>query len=482
MPAYARNALDSSSLLEERRILLSEWTKERIQRFLREEEFPYRRKIELPYHLCVPGKDPKRIYDMLFPECLAGKSVFVVGSYLGDLCLEAVERGAGRVVGWEINPDFLRKARIIAAIKGRDVEYVQRDIEVAEPEEQFDIILCLDVLQYMFNPVLVLDRLIRHAREQLILEMASPDSQELNVSWLQRTVLTKTPSIVVGKGSTHVSFNARKEKKYYVSKKALLRILQRHRNVFAAIDVFDAEAKGRFLVTARKRRIAHLLVVAGLAATGKTTLIKRLISGEYPELSAALDSPQFDKWDIVDAEHVFYHQRILLDGLIFHYNPFSVYRSGSRLFTRDEVLHVLDAAEKISFITVYTESERLLQQLEERRRSRETFRSRLKTGYAAAFRYLLRTAGRKMLSLPVFHPIQDLPIMNTIFRRVFQNPHRKDSRLLKLYRNSEQVLNIYREWFDYIETLDGNVKHNLIVTTHPVFRMYTHSEWEKALS
>lgn len=458
------------------------WTKEKIQAFLRQENLPYRQRIALPYELSVPGKDRKSVSELIFQSDMAGKSVLVIGSCLGYFCLEAAERGAFRVVGWEIDPDRLRQARMIAEMKGLPVEYVQRDIEVTEPEEDFDLVLCLNVLQHMFDPIGVLETLIAHTRGELILEIVSPKSSELGLSWVKRFVISKIPAVIVGQGSSALHHNKQKQKKYFFTKKALIHILQYHRNYFGKLDIYEADFKDRFLVIAHKRRIKHLIVVAGPVASGKTTLIHKLISHEYPKLTEKLGVKSFDGWDIRELDDLYDYQKVTLDGLFFHYNCLRVYRRGPRSYSRDEALHILKTAEKISFVTVYTEPEQLRRQLAGRRKlERQSLRSRVELGYLSATRHLIKLTFQKILGLPGIRVTESLPFFKRSFRKVFQEASKGDFKILKVYQNIEHVLNLYREWFDYIDQLDLNVRHNLVVTINKQLSIYSRTEWEQKI-
>ena len=208
----------------------SDWTKEAIQAFLQREDLQFQ-KITLPYGLTTPGTDRKSTCELIFRDNLLGKSVLDIGSFLGYFCIEAAEREARRVVGWEVDSERIRQARIIAEIKGLAIEYVQHDIETAELQEDFDVVLCLNILHHMFNPIAVLDKLIKHTREKLILEVAAVgrhDRRKLGVSYLQSLFISKTPVIVTGKGSTSPPYN--KQQKYFFTKQALLNLLHYHRN------------------------------------------------------------------------------------------------------------------------------------------------------------------------------------------------------------------------------------------------------------
>src|SRR5712692_11853622 len=110
------------------------WTKESIKNFLEKEVLHYQ-KIELPFGLATPGADRRKTSEKIFGEDFSGKTVLDVGCSLGYFCLEALARGARRAVGWELNADRVRQARVIAEMLGSPAEYDTCNIEEVTPKE-----------------------------------------------------------------------------------------------------------------------------------------------------------------------------------------------------------------------------------------------------------------------------------------------------------------------------------------------------------
>ncbi len=462
------------------------WTEEKIRTFLRQETLPYRQKISLPYGLSVRGKERMITADLVFQGDITGKAILVIGSCLGYFCLEAVERGAGRVVGCDVDPEQIRQARIIADIKGIDVEYVQADIDRTIPDDDFDIILCMNVLQHLFHPVAVIEQLIQRAQDTLILEVASLGSADrrktLELTWLHEFFLAGMSTIIVGRGNTAFQDNKNKQSKYFFTRKALQRILQYHRNDCIRIDFHDAEFTDRFIVVAHKRKIRHLVVVAGLRASGKTTFIKRLVADTYPQLTEKLGVKNFEDWDIVEAADLPHYHKMVSDDLLFHYNLLRPYKRSTRIHQRDEALHILNTARQISFLTLYTEPERLRTQLIP---GRATHRMHSKYVYRTLF-FRLKTSSKqvlqKILQLPGIRLSQKLPGVSELYKKVFQDRAKRHMKVLKVYQRDEQILRHYREWLDYIARLELDVRHNIIVSIRDdQLALYSRHEWESMI-
>lgn len=111
------------------------------------------------------------------PESLEGQSFLDVGCWEGEHCVEAVHRGARRVVGVDLCPsDSL--ARNLRSVGG--FEFVQVDVfsEKFLHLDAFDVVLCSGVLYHVEDPLSLLRRLRKVCRGRLILETAiTPESE-----------------------------------------------------------------------------------------------------------------------------------------------------------------------------------------------------------------------------------------------------------------------------------------------------------------
>jgi 2-polyprenyl-3-methyl-5-hydroxy-6-metoxy-1,4-benzoquinol methylase len=85
---------------------------------------------------------------------------------------------AARAVGLELNRGRMRQAETIARFKSLHPEYIRGDIEEWNPGERFDIILCLNILHHLRNPIGVLRKLALATKETLVIEAASLGSHD----------------------------------------------------------------------------------------------------------------------------------------------------------------------------------------------------------------------------------------------------------------------------------------------------------------
>jgi tRNA (mo5U34)-methyltransferase len=115
------------------------------------------------------------------PANLTGKTVLDIGCNAGFYSLEMKRRGAERVVGIDFDPAYLAQARFAAEITGLDVEFRQLSIyDVAQLQEQFDVVIFMGVLYHLRHPLLAMDLIYEHvARDMMIFQSMQRGSQNI---------------------------------------------------------------------------------------------------------------------------------------------------------------------------------------------------------------------------------------------------------------------------------------------------------------
>jgi len=353
----------------------SRWSREAVEEFLKREK-PRYQKVLLPYGLSTEGEDRSNVADLVFPKDLSGKTVLDVGCFLGFFCLEAARRGASRIVGVDIDRDRLRQARTLSEIVGATIEYAHLDIEQSNPPGVFDYVLFLNVLHHVRDPIAVLDRLIAHTRERLILEIAGPDNprparmlKKLGAGWIARRSLGNLPVIVVGRNGTP---GHGPEQKFFFSAPALQHFLLCQRRSFAGLDVRPSPFKDRFLMIARKRRIERLVLIAGPSGSGKSTLLARLLSRQCGDIASACGLGDPEEWVGSDRKRLLKDERQFLPKLIYHYDTLNPWGRDARIYSRDENLDVLGCSREVSALHCLATRRTLIQRLERELSERET--------------------------------------------------------------------------------------------------------------
>ena len=412
----------------------SAWSKEQIVALLDREDFAYQ-DIELPYGLRTGGHNRMVTANDIFPQDMTGKTVLDLGCSFGFFCFEALRRGATRVVGYDVDPDCIRKAKLLAECMGVEAEFAVRDVELEPLEEKFDYVLCLNLLHHLKNPISVLDNIIESTRERLALETASfgrYDRRKVSISWLTQKLLERLPIIFVSQNGTRGS---RQLQKFFITPWALEHLLIYHRGMFARLKQKRSEHKGRHITVADKRQIGHLLVVSGPTSAGKKTLMRKLLANELPALAERLGTADSSIWgEPFNAQKNFIPTEPVREHMILHQDFMRPFLRSAISHERDEGNDILGTARRITFITVWAEPDKLAKQIT--KAEIEPFQAR----------------GKKP---------------------------RRHLRIREVYEDGDKVLEHYERWFAFTE---GKSTDHIVVSPHDGFSMHSIEEWRDLVS
>ncbi|HMF91105.1 MAG TPA: TIGR04290 family methyltransferase [Candidatus Angelobacter sp.] len=119
------------------------------------------------------------------PHDLDGASVLDVGCNAGFYCLELKQRGAGRVLGVDVDDRYLTQARFAAATLDLEIEFAKCSVyDVAAIPGQFDYVLFMGVFYHLRYPLYALDTIIKKVTTRLVFQTmvrgstASPELRE----------------------------------------------------------------------------------------------------------------------------------------------------------------------------------------------------------------------------------------------------------------------------------------------------------------
>lgn len=408
------------------------WTREQVQQMLDRDDFKYQ-DIALPYGLSTGGYDRSDTARAIFPDDMRGKSVLDLGSKFGYFCFEAIKRGADRVLGIDVDADSVRKARLLADCLGAKGTFEQLDIERERIDESFDYVLCLNLLHHMRNPLALLDRLIAITRERLVLEVASlggHDRRKVGVSRVANHFLARSPIIFVSRNGT---WGKRSVQKFFITSSALDNLLRFHRGVFARVDTLPSGHKDRYVTIAQRRRIERLVIVTGPTASGKKTLCRQLTTNALPEVAARVGIEDGQQWSpYVHANRLWQPSEPERERMLLHYDFLRPHLRSAKVHERDEAMDVLQTAENVTFLTIWTPPDRL--------------RAQIASGEIAAKTFLGVYYGRTR-------------------HKLIQREYEDDARILEHYRN----------WFRFTAT--QRAEHVVVCLSDPV-TLYTVDEWE----
>ncbi|RWL48147.1 MAG: methyltransferase domain-containing protein [Mesorhizobium sp.] len=311
--------------------------------------------------------------DVVFGDRIAGRTFIDIGSFHGDLCLEALRRGATRAVGVELLHENVSIARNKASQAGLSPEYMIADFERCGELGSFDVVACLNVLPQLFDPIHALRRMASMANERLVLEL--PDQRH---GWFSR-FRPRRPAIEVPLAERMHEVAART---FLPNVAAIEGIFNQHMATFEPIQITRSKETGSFLVVATKRRIKHLTVVAGPTKSGKSTFKNRLIGDRDFRLSLGLPEAVTAQ---AEANEIKRLPLGSLDHVVLHYDFFRPYDRPLGTYERDPAVEFFGLAEHLSIFTMMTPKARIRAQLaatklKKKRKRRET-KPRRKTLY-----------------------------------------------------------------------------------------------------
>jgi SAM-dependent methyltransferase len=235
-----------------------------IDRFIAETTFSGYQRVILPNGRIIPGVDRSPAADLVFPDDLAGKSVLDVGCYYGFFLHDAVRRGASRAVGIEADPERFRIASALAPLWDGKIEIHEGLLEHVELSEKFDVVLFLNVLHHVKDPVPVIRKLAGMCRGTLIVEFRQPhDSQFVSECFHQqargsslwkrssRRVRLALETRLVERVTRHLPVigvgSVEYHRSYYFSRAGFRNMFQVHNRLFKSVEFRSSITRGQAL-------------------------------------------------------------------------------------------------------------------------------------------------------------------------------------------------------------------------------------------
>ncbi|HWC17616.1 MAG TPA: TIGR04290 family methyltransferase [Terriglobales bacterium] len=113
-----------------------------------------------------------------FPENLDGASVLDIGCNGGFYSIALKQRGAGKVLGVDVDDRYLNQARFAAETLDLDIEFEKRSVyDVDQIAGEFDYVLFLGVFYHLRYPLYALDKIIKKVRGKLFFQSMLRGSQ-----------------------------------------------------------------------------------------------------------------------------------------------------------------------------------------------------------------------------------------------------------------------------------------------------------------
>ena len=356
-----------------------------ISNFVNSENLKYQC-IELPYGIKTPGDSRTEAISLVLNELEKGQTVLDVGSFLGLFCIKSLQHGASEVTGLELNKERLRQATQIADFLQLKPKYLRLDVEGHPKLDKHDLVLCLNVLHHLKNPIGVLRYLALQTNDTLIIEAAQfgmreaaqfgiHDIKSLIKSWstdlqiaqLSRILLRFIPAIFKSTSSAFIAPYSPKSflRTFFFSKAALDTILNSHMKLFSSIEIKKSNFKNRYFVVCKKLKIKHLVLISGSCGSGKSTFIDNMDSNGYSnKLGINKENVTFVSGNMLRDEKLSEpFPRQFNDTVVFHYDINSINRHSIHSYDRDQSLDIMTCAEEISIVLLAPSQDILINQM-----------------------------------------------------------------------------------------------------------------------
>ena len=235
-------------------------SKREVMRFLETTRFTGYQGVPLPFGLQVPGRDISRRAGRILADRVKGKSVLDIGTYYGVFAVEAMSRGATRVVGLEADRERYSIARKIAELYGDSYDVVFGRVEEIDLKEKFDVVLFLNVLHHVTDPIQAMSSVVSHCKGIVIVEFCLPDDPK----YIERIYLARGRSklrrLIVRVNARIVSVFLRAfcnflplmaigdqeyDRTFYFSPKAFHNCFVVHNKMFSAVEFFKSDLDDR---------------------------------------------------------------------------------------------------------------------------------------------------------------------------------------------------------------------------------------------
>lgn len=250
-------------------------SREEVELFLTETKFSGYQSVPLPHGLSVPGIDRQTRVQQVLPRDVKGKSVLDVGTNYGIVPYSAIQRGASKAVGLEPDEQYYPVARRIAELNGNRYEVRQQRVEELSPDEHFDVVLFLNVLHHIVNPVSAVARLVAVCRETMVIEFSLPDDPEYLVylydqraapsyfSWLRARARSATLRALTARLPLMAVGNRTYDRTFYFSPQAFDNLFRVHLGFFDTVTFSASHGPQR-------RMVAVCRVAAGAADNARS--------------------------------------------------------------------------------------------------------------------------------------------------------------------------------------------------------------------
>ncbi len=400
---------------------------------------------------------------LIFDGCEAGQSFLHAGCRDLSLCVKAAELGL-TASACTLERDVLARRHGDAADRTGSLKVERRDLERQGLQGRFDTVYCGAYLREARNPVGVLETLIAATRRRLVLQLELRQAERISRdrSLIGGDVLRRLPAIYLAPWKRKHGV----DQSFYMTETAAVALLKTLRQDFAKVEVFDAGGR-RPLIVASKRRIRTLHIIAGVNAIGKSTLLDKLRSGEKSEVADEMAFDLSKPWYFTTYAHLLRETEVAFDCLVAQYNITAPLVHGALHGNHHGLQDLIESADTVDVTTMWLAPE------EQRARYHQ---DRVPDTVFARDLY----NRRKIAKRRDVHGRENIAPKESFLRGLFYvrsaYTRRKADRLLSIYGDRQTYLNMYDDWFDFLEHMPATAR---VLYQQPDYHTVSIDEWRR---
>jgi SAM-dependent methyltransferase len=214
------------------------------------EPFEYQRVselVEVNASNFVQG-DRAQTAKVIFSSDVKGGSVLDIGCAGGYFCFEAEKAGATRVLGVELKDTRYRQSLLTKRLTNSSVNFVQTSLYDLDTTEKFDVVLFLNVIHHLNEPMRALELLSSITSKRLYLEFPTLTDHK----FLSTISLGFWSKLINNFPLIGVSLEAEAGQTFVFTKSAIERILVKNLKAFSKVEFVESHIPNRLLAICHK--------------------------------------------------------------------------------------------------------------------------------------------------------------------------------------------------------------------------------------